>query len=829
MMKFEKTLSGLVTVIRGAFLVAPLLTRAADVSSSDSAPAAADGIEEVTVTARRVEEKLQAVPIAVTAIRGADLDKLNIQTAADLQFHTPNLYIRNDSLGGTLQPSFILRGQVQTLTTDENVALYVADVPQSTRAISGELYDIAQIQVVKGPQGTLFGKNSNSGAVVVTPNRPTNEFGGWLEAQVGNYWLRETTAVLNVPIIADKLAVRIAGNWARQDGTVTNTLPGYDDWDDQNHWSARASFLFTPLDSLENITVFDHLYRNEIPTPWIDLAAGPGLFGQGLVTQALAQQAPLGLGARPGVTGYHNYAPDGSFMTNALFANIWGVSNATTLEVNNHLTLKNVFGYRKEQAASGLNLSGLQGYLLQPLPFFPGTAGYDALNDTITSHNVMTLSEELQLIGHGLDGHLNGIAGFFFSNGHDHLREQVSLEVNGLYLPGQPSVDNDIQYYKSKALFGEATYDLSHLFASLHGLKYTLGARETFDDRALLSQYFVPSLTGFTPASYNTNYATYPATGVCALLAPGTANLLPGTNPATCQLPNSTSFSGFSWNNTLAYELNDRVNLYASYKKGYKAGGMNNFDRNLPALQPYMPETLKVWELGEKISGRIGDLRWYLNGDYFNGVYHNLQTQAIPDFSADFGLPPQSQVSLVIINNVGAHMQGIEVENGLRYGDLEFSGTYSWLKQYYTRGALPNTSAEFRAGTGALLAGTAYPGAPRQTASGSLSYRLSRLPAAVGDVSATASLSWHDNAPGGVPQASIAALPAFKSLDLRADWLNVLRSPVDVGFWMKNATNEIYKSTCLDNRLTLGYFGCQFARPRTYAVTVKYRFGAEHK
>ncbi|KHK89832.1 hypothetical protein LK12_18115 [Novosphingobium malaysiense] len=808
--------SSLIALAAGFLAATPALAQEVSPQSSEG-PKVSSG--DIIVTARRVEERLQDVPIALTAISGDDFSKLNIQGATDLQNHTSNLYIRADSLGGNLQPSFVLRGQVQTLTTDENVALYVADVPQSTRSLSGSMYDLAQIQVLKGPQGTLFGKNSNSGAIVVTPNRPTYEFGGWVEGQYGDYDFYQLTGMLNAPIIQEKVALRLAGRVTRQDGTVKNTLPGYADWDNQRYESFRASLLIEPAYGISNLTVFDYLHRREVPTPFVTLASGTSALAF-VFDQVVPQQEALGPFARPGVTGLNARGPDGGYITNALYAKVWGVSNTTTFDVSDAITIKNIFGYRREKASSALDLSGAHGYTIYaPDPVLV------SLNNTVVSHDLTAKSDELQVIANLFGGKLNLIAGGFYSDSDDPTRTWSDLQI-GYELPGRPGIDDDIQYYKSRALFAEGTVDLSSL---VDGLKFTSGARYTWDKRSIDKSYFVASRSNYSLPNALPLDAQYPAMGECSLIDPNTFGYLPGVDPATCRYTVSDKYHGFTYNETLAWQATRGLNLYASYKKGYKSGGMNQYAaRTDPDLTSYKPETLKVWEIGAKAEGYFTNGRWNFNAAYFNGRYKNLQTQAIPDFSADFGLPPQSQIILTIINSVKAKMQGIELDGGVTVGNLSVNGAFSWLDQKYTAGAIPSNATEFRNGTGYDLAGTTYPGAPKYTASGTATYRMSWIPESAGDVALTGSVSHHSRAPGSdAPGASVSFVPAYTIFDLNLAWNNFMRLPVDLGFWMKNVTDEAYETTCLDNRESLGYRSCQFGRQRTFGFSLKYRFGAE--
>jgi outer membrane receptor protein involved in Fe transport len=108
-----------------------------------------------------------------------------------------------------------------------------------------------------------------------------------------------------------------------------------------------------------------------------------------------------------------------------------------------------------------------------------------------------------------------------------------------------------------------------------------------------------------------------------------------------------------------------------------------------------------------------------------------------------------------------------------------------------------------------------------------VTYHHSWLPDSWGDLSTTASASWHGTAPAGVPAASIAGIPSYVVVDLSATWANMFGKPIDLGFWMKNVADNVYVASCLDNRLTLGQLSCRFARQRSFGFSLKYRFGAE--
>jgi len=146
---------------------------AAQPAAAQATPAADnDQLGDIVVTARRTNENLQSVPVAVSVLSGNALEKLRITTGRDLQYSVPSLVVASDPLGGNTAPVFQLRGQQPPLGSDDTVVTYLGDVPVNSRAFSGGLFDLQSVQVIRGPQGTLFGKNSTGGAVILRRARP---------------------------------------------------------------------------------------------------------------------------------------------------------------------------------------------------------------------------------------------------------------------------------------------------------------------------------------------------------------------------------------------------------------------------------------------------------------------------------------------------------------------------------------------------------------------------------------------------------------------------------------------------------------------------------
>ena len=212
-------------------------------------PVAHAAIEEVVVTAQKREESVQDVPISVSAFDNSALEARQIDTFGDLQFNVPNVSYSKGNFSGN---NFQIRGIGTLLTatsSDSGVGMHVNDVYiNSPRIFETEYYDIEQLEVLRGPQGTLFGRNATGGAVNLKTKRPDmDELYGDVELQYGDYDHAKVKGAVNIPI-ADGIAGRIAGIWTNRDGYTDNLITG-NDVDDRDQWSLRGSLRFEIGDS----------------------------------------------------------------------------------------------------------------------------------------------------------------------------------------------------------------------------------------------------------------------------------------------------------------------------------------------------------------------------------------------------------------------------------------------------------------------------------------------------------------------------------------------------------------------------------------------------
>src|SRR5882757_2712886 len=194
------------------------------------APAfAQDELTEIIVTARRVEERLQDVPISITVLNQQQIEDRNIVNSQDLASYVPSLSANTNF--GSENSTFAIRGFVQDIGTAPSVGVYFGDVvaprgasngiPTGDGAGPGSFFDLQNVQVLKGPQGTLFGRNTTGGAVLLVPQKPTSELGGYVEGSFGDYSMKRGQGVVNIPV-NDSIRVRLGVDHQSRDGYLNN-------------------------------------------------------------------------------------------------------------------------------------------------------------------------------------------------------------------------------------------------------------------------------------------------------------------------------------------------------------------------------------------------------------------------------------------------------------------------------------------------------------------------------------------------------------------------------------------------------------------------------
>ncbi|NWK96199.1 hypothetical protein DM806_11085 [Sphingobium lactosutens] len=436
----------------GVGLIALALLGGVPVYGQDSVPAGTsagseDGSDNIVVTARRRDESIVDVPVSVTAVSGDQLQRANISSVADLGRVAPE--VRTYPVQGRQSTvSFIIRGQIETSglpTSDPAVGLYFAEAVQARPQGSGKLfYDLSSIQVVSGPQGTLFGRNHTGGAILIAPEAPKlGKVEGYVQGTYGNYDRRELQGALNVPL-GDKVALRLAGNLTRRDGWLTNATTGNELRTDHSD-SFRVSLLLEPSDQFRNVTIVDGFKGHSNDGGVTVIAVNPAIN---------SPVNPLSVRLAALAAQQADRRRVAQFTDSPSRSSNYGVTNTSTLEAGD-VTLKNIFNYRRIRSDDTADAS---------LP----------INTLIQRVKVKAeqVTNEFQVSGKALDDKLDYIAGAYFF-----WEQATSTTFNSVFASPFLISPLDRATNESKSLFAQVDYHLSQK------LSMTAGARYTIDDR----------------------------------------------------------------------------------------------------------------------------------------------------------------------------------------------------------------------------------------------------------------------------------------------------------------------------------------------------------
>lgn len=665
----------------GVALAYPLAATAqtSDVAASAEAPPARDG--EIIVTAQRREQKLQDVPVAVTAIGGPALEQARITSITDLQTATPGLATNTANRPGT-STQITVRG-VGTAGNDPGLEAAVGfSVDGVYRARSGaglgDFVDVESVEVLRGPQGTLFGKNTTAGAIQVTTRKPDlDDFGGFVEGTVGNYNLVRLRGAVNVPLSQDKIAMRISAGYNKRDGFIKDPLNDAA-YNDRDRFTIAGKLRFKLGESVEALLAADYSEADESCCQPVRYSNGQTAGANSPYIAFLAARAAL----------HNNTYPVNPDYTTRITSVNGPIANANkdrgvSLTVNADFggaTLTSVTSYRKftDNEDNDVDFSGA------------------AIVNQKIDFGLRVFSQELRLQGQAFDNRLDWLIGGYFSSEkidyHESIRNGVDADAYFTFLSASlaglyPTMDDAYgtfatQRNKSYALFTHNIFEITD------GLHLTAGLRWTKEDKSAISAPY-----------YNGPTRLLPRAAIAPVGAPA--------NPYAL----SRHEDAFSGTAVLDYKWTPDIMTYASYSHGFKAGGFalgrdgagpvysrnaacsasGNIVQTVPGLgniyrcdvkDPNLKaETVDSYEIG--LRSQFFDRRLTFNLTLFNSDYKNLQLNTF------------SGTGFFLSNAGTARSRGVEVEAGVRIADgVRIGGNVTYLDAKYGAGVPAVLSGE---------------------------------------------------------------------------------------------------------------------------------------
>ncbi|MGE3690441.1 MAG: TonB-dependent receptor, partial [Novosphingobium sp.] len=627
--------------------------------------AAADG--EIIVTARRREESLSKVPISIAAIAGEDLAKRAISNENDLQSAVPGLVIRQN--GGIHSFNYSIRGQsVDTFTNSPpSVLPYVNEVQISTLSAS-TFYDMGGIQVLKGPQGTLFGRNATGGAVLYSTAKPTDELGGYMQGRYGSYDAWNIQGAINLPL-GDVGALRVAGSVTGGGAFVKDYFTD-DEYGDLSQKSIRATLRLSPTPSLTNTTVVQYTDEDGTNTPYelwsvnaqpcvsaadfttayclLNAASNPGL-----TTYLQAHPAVFQGGLQAAVAKQREVGPWVSLSSFPPYhkADNTYVINTTELQLGDDLKLKNIFGWNKSTSDDGFDYDG------SPYHFFEtqGTLTANEVKVNPTNgfrRSIRQISDELQLQGKAFDGKLDFVIGAYYLNQKDTVVSNLTFGHPIFVFPFTYTAQWSTE---SIAGFAQGTYKLTDRLNFTAGIRYT-------HDRTEINQL---------PGSFWLQF--------------------PGIDDFE-----RTTAAKPSWTVSLDYQATPELMFYVSHRGSWRGGGYNYsvFPLNVTAVNGgnrYLPETTQDIELGVKYSGDSLGVPVTFNADFFHQWVKDIQRAA-------YLLTPAG-VSLLTVNVPRAQITGVEMDATVKPSRFfQMGASLNYTNARYTDGRVSVLGFDFNYG-----------------------------------------------------------------------------------------------------------------------------------
>jgi iron complex outermembrane recepter protein len=593
-----------------------ILLAGINVAAAQSDSVSPDLLEEVVVTAERREETVLETPVAVTALSGEFIEERGLSTVEDLVEYAPSLQIFTEQVNTEL---YMIRGigrANEDLSTDSGVAVYVDGVYVSQQgAANAATYDLERVEVLRGPQGTLYGKNAIGGVINLISREPGDSFDASASAQLGEQNLRAFQGAVGGPI-TDTLSGRLAAMSREKDGAYRSLVTG-ERGNNIDVQAVRGSLKLDPSDALSITAIVDYSDADQdgvLKSVIVDEAGAEYIFKDFLVVDEFPTQESSIRTSRGDTFGEQGVEQTGASLRVDYSA---GSGTFTSLT-----------GYRTEESFNNEDIDRTAQRSLEQ--------GGSQDTDSFSQELRFVSSEDGAL---SLGGRLYWAAGlyWFHEEGERDHRLYLNARVpgsnpgdpddpdNGLIGPGSPDAQDSTAIFlqdittDSYAAFGQATYDFTDRFSMTLGMRYTVEEKDFGVDAR--SEAAVP---GGDP------YTLFQSEGPFVASA-------------------SDEWNSFTPKLVFEYGFSDDLNTYVSYAYGFKSGGFNGQPDTPAALVPFDPENARNLELGVKAA--LFDRRLHLNTAVFQTDVEDLQVAGT------------NAAGLVVTGNAAdSRIRGIELE-----------------------------------------------------------------------------------------------------------------------------------------------------------------------
>ncbi len=598
-------------------------------------------VREIVVTGRLREENLQETPLAISAVDAQSIENSVITDLTGVQKFLPNVQLGRIAFSGNSLSASIRGISFADLekTFDPAIGVAIDGVFLGTNTGANvDFYDIESVEVLRGPQGTLFGRNTVGGVISVRRTKPTGEFGARLHARYGSFNTLDFDAVVNLPKIGDAISTKIYGLRRTSDSFTRNRATGKRE-EGRDYYSVGVSMLAEAGADTTILGTLEYMKDRSTYPSNINLTKGTGLpFGAGGTICDLTRSIGLGeLGCD--TLGVLRQRPERFKFANSSipfqsFIDGWSASLELKSKIG-RFNVTAVTGYRDTNDSLLEENSGAP-----LLPLGPGVSVPFVV--AARDQDYKQFSQELRIQG-DISDRVDIVAGIYYLDTKYNIRP---LPVPGLplatfYLLGGP-VQNIVssQKLKSFAIFAESIVKLGN------DVRLTVGGRYTTETKRFATNYSLPPTAAFT------------------------SNL-------------KAKFDDPTWRFILDWKPNDDTMLYASWSRGFRSGGFNGRGTTPTSLGPYDPEKVDSYEIGLKADFAGGLFRF--NPTIFQADYDNKQEEILRAAAGGAG------TETVVQNAASARIRGIELEMQARPSpELTLRASGAYLDAKYRSFLLPD-------------------------------------------------------------------------------------------------------------------------------------------
>jgi iron complex outermembrane recepter protein len=732
----------------------------------------AEGIEEVTVTSRRIEETLQTTGASIAVFTQKNLDDLGVTTLTDLANYAPNVLVEakggSASMGLTLKIRGIGVSTVDYLYSDPSVAVYIDGVFQPrAQGPQFDLFDLERIEILRGPQGTLYGKNTLGGAINILTRKPDAAPGAEVGVTVGNFGALNVTGRANMALIDRTLFGNLAVFSVKHDGFYNNLYPAERDPASENRQAIRGALRWIASDAVSVDWVSDHTYQHQASPAWFVETLTPGSLAYRALQDAGFSTSAYVLGAHPSPSQLRDVALDdgagvGSFLPpnagargrSADDGDFNDESLVIAADLTSDMTLRSLTGYQNFDRFVARDLDGTPA----------------AIADQVYSDDGHSLSSELQLNAKLLGGRGNLVLGAFALQENMH-EDQANDFLLGLaeHTPSLRSLSHrQVRAYEntSAAAYGHLIFSLTEALRVTGGIRYSWERKQDREIDSVLA-----------------------------------------TNVVSADIRTARSWNSTTPQIGAEYSLGDDVFLYSTISKGYASGGFSSALTGV-GIQVYNPESLWNYEAGIKTAffGRT----LVFNASAFFMDYDNIVVQSFQ--AAANGVP------LNVYANAGrAHVRGMDAQWVWQPTKaLSINAGLGLLSQRFLQFGIGADGLPISAGSAHFF------DSPSVTVNSTFQYALPLNPdygvATIEGGWSYRSRTYFDNT-----YSITSSQNPFSVFNANLSY-RFPREHLSATLYGDNLSNRIYLLRTANLLSSLGYTLGQFGPPRTYGLRLRYGF-----